>query len=98
MVSGWILRPALAGLLSYIMTTDKPRFRDSGPIRVGIGMIAIVFLLIAIATVVVFGLGRDFAAGASGVWLFLLLVLGVCFVVVGIGQTIVRRKKLRRRD
>jgi hypothetical protein len=78
------------------MLPNQPRFRDSGPIRVGVGIITIVILLIVTGAIVAFGFGHDFAVGAAGIWAFLWLVLGTFLVFVGIGQTIVRRRNIRR--
>jgi hypothetical protein len=67
------------------------RFRDSWLIRIGIGIIAsvIVAVLFALVGLIVFGFNPPI--GPAGVLIFLWMILGGCFVVVGVGQTIVRR-------
>jgi hypothetical protein len=77
------------------MSSITPRFRDSRPIRYGVGIIAVVILLAGVGAIVAFGFGHDFAVGSSAIWAFLWLILGVGFIVVGIGQTVIRRKKIR---
>lgn len=64
----------------------------------GLGIIAGVLLLIALGIVIAFGFGHDFAVGSAAIWAFLWLVLGFAFVLVGIGQTVVRRRKIRQRE
>ena len=74
------------------MTPAAPRFRDSGPIRAGVAFIAIViafFLGFAIAYIIY---GYNPPAGPSALWAFLWIVVGSLLVVVGIGQTRVRRR------
>ena len=80
------------------MSLSAPQFRDSGPFRVGIGIIAVVVLFVGVGAIATFGFGRDFEVGSAGIWAFLWLVLGMFFVFVGIGQTIVRRRKNPRRE
>jgi hypothetical protein len=73
------------------MNARLPRFRDSGPIRIGFGIIALVIAFFA-------GLGiasllkYDFAVGPLALWAIFWLFLGCLFIVVEIGQTIIRRK------
>ena len=80
------------------MATETLRFRDSWAIRIGVGIIASVFALIMAATVALFFFGYNPPVGPAGVWAFLWLILGVGFLVVGIGQTIVRRSADSRRE
>jgi len=75
------------------MTPTAPRFRDSGPIRTGVGIIAVViafFLGFAIAYSI---FGYNPPAGPSALWGFIWIVVGSLLVLVGIGQTIVRRRQ-----
>jgi hypothetical protein len=72
------------------------RFPDSWPIQIGVGIIGVVLALILSAARAVSVSGRDFPVGAAGIWAFLWLILGACFVIVGIGQTIVRRRAIDR--
>lgn len=79
-----------------ILTTTQIRFRDSLPIRAGAGISAsvIAFFLALEIAYLVWGLSP--AAGPLGLWAFFLIIVGILFVVVGTGQTIVRRRENRR--
>jgi O-antigen/teichoic acid export membrane protein len=72
------------------------RFRDSLPIRVGGGIIgAVIAFFLALEIVyVVWGFNPE--VGPLGLYAFFLIFVGIFFMVVGIGQTIVRRRENRR--
>ena len=77
------------------MYPTQIRFRDSLPLRIGLGIIAAVIAL-AVAELAALRIdGYNPPAGDWGIWVFLWLILGICFVIVGIGQTIVRRRRDR---
>jgi hypothetical protein len=77
------------------MAPTRLRFRDSLPLRIGLGIIAVLIAL-AVAELVALRIdGYNPPAGPSGIWAFFWLILGIGFVIVGIGQTIVRRRKER---
>ena len=78
------------------MAATKWRFRDSAPLRIGLVIIVLVSVLIVAGAVATAVLGFNGPVGPIGVWMFLWLVLGTGFVIVGIGQTIVRRRKERK--
>jgi len=80
------------------MPARQPRLRDSGMIRAGLGIGIVVVPLIAAGAIVAFGFGHDFAVGSAGIWAFLWLVLGTGLVIVGVGQTVIRRRKNRGRN
>ena len=79
------------------MTPNPQRFRDSDPLRMGVGIITAVVLLVVAGVIAAFGFRHDFAIGPAGIWAFR-LALGAGLVIVGIGQTIVRRKDHRGPD
>ena len=80
------------------MAPTRFRFRDSLPLRIGLGIIVAVIALIMTALLVLQIGGYNPSAGAAGIWTFLWLLLGICLVIVGIGQTIVRRRRERKSD
>jgi hypothetical protein len=67
-------------------------------IRAGLGIGIVVVLLIAAGAIVAFVFGHDFAVGSAGIWAFLWLVVGTGLVIVGVGQTVIRRRKNRGRN
>jgi hypothetical protein len=71
------------------------RFRDSLPIRIGVGIVTAVVALLIAALVASYGFGFDGPVGASALWVFIWIILGLGFILVGIGQTIVRRRRSR---
>jgi|GEM_PF-3602189 len=72
------------------------RLRDSWPLRIGAG---IVLFVIAAWTVVYIAseLGKaNPSVGPAGIWSLCWLILGLGLVIVGIGQTAVRRRMNRK--
>jgi hypothetical protein len=61
-----------------------------------VGIIAAVVALVAVALIASYGFGWDGAVGASVLWMFLWIILGMGFIFVGIGQTMVRRRRSHR--
>src|SRR6266705_3845390 len=90
-----VRQPAQVSYSTLLAAPSMPpatlRFRDSWPIRIGVGIIASVIALIMVAAVGLVAFGYNPPVEPAGIWAFLWLILGACFVVVGIGQTIVRR-------
>jgi hypothetical protein len=84
-------RAATRAIISTLIFEDRltlrsPRFRQSLPIRVGAGIIVLVttfFLAFGIAYLV-WGFSPE--PGPVGIWSFFLIIVGIAFIVVGIGQ------------
>jgi hypothetical protein len=71
------------------------RFRDSWLIRIGAVIIALVIVVFLFAVVAYAVFGYNPEAGPSAIWAFLWVVPGILLIAVGVGQTIVRRKRDR---
>jgi hypothetical protein len=68
------------------------RFLDSLPIRIGVRIIWVVITLVATVLIASYGFGWNGPVGASVLWISVGIILGLGFIFVGIGQTIVRRR------
>lgn len=72
-----------------------PRFRDSWLIRIGIGIIAfwvMVFLVFAGAE----WFGHKVDMWPTNLWMMFWIVIALFLIIIGIGQTIVRRRSQPR--
>lgn len=72
----------------------KIRFRDSGPIRVGSGIIGVIAVIFLGAAIAYFGFGYNPPAGPTGIWAFLWFVFAMLLILVGVGQTVIRRRHI----
>jgi hypothetical protein len=72
-----------------------PRFRDSLPLRIGVGIIAFWLTGILLFEGANFFFGYDPDAGPTFIWLILWMLVAFSCIAVGIGQTIVRRRSHR---
>jgi uncharacterized membrane protein len=68
------------------------RFRDSWPIRTGVGIIAFWFLVFITLWIAYRLFGYNPAVGPTGLWAVIWIIVSLLLIAVGIGQTIVRRR------
>lgn len=77
------------------MPRESPRFRDSWLLRIGTMLIGLI--LVGWAGLWLANRVWDFNpdVGPAGMWSILWILLGLVFVIVGVGQTLLRRRKSR---
>jgi Na+-driven multidrug efflux pump len=72
-----------------------PRFRDSWLIRIGVGIIGFwvaAFLVLAGAD---YFFGYNPEMGPTGIWVIFCMAVALALIIIGIGQTVVRRRSQR---
>jgi uncharacterized membrane protein len=89
-----VARPDYADAFGFRALDGRsmPRFRDSWLIRIGMGIIAFLF----ITFLVLAGAEKWFAYSPdmwpANLWAMFWIVVGLLLIFIGIGQTIVRRR------
>lgn len=69
------------------------RFRDSCLIRIGMGIIAVIVAATVIASVALHFFRLNPEVGPTGLWALMGVFFAFVLVLVGIGQTVVRRRR-----
>lgn len=75
------------------MNAPPVRLRDSWLIRIGSGIIAAVFTIVLAFALAFKMWNYNPPVGPAGLWAFFWIIAGFLFIVVGIGQTLVRRRR-----
>ncbi len=78
------------------MSQPTPRFRNSWPLRFGLGILLLVFATWSGLYVAAAMKGFNPEIGPAGLWSLFWIIFGFALIFIGLGQTIVRRKKARQ--
>ena len=74
---------------------STPRFRDSWLIRIGLGII-LFWMMIFLAFAATDLLGHQVEVWPTNLWMVFWFIAALFLIVIGIGQTIVRRRSQPR--